>query len=103
MGVSTFGFASSRGEHRLWDGTGLGGTPSAWSHPTHHTVFLVGMGFTIVHNAPKVQKFPFPIVIFRNLKLRRNRPLLVMKFLEFYLEMPQYCTGFAMLKFEFWH
>jgi hypothetical protein len=75
----------------------------AQSHPTHHKVFLLGMGFTIVDNAPEVQKFPFPIVIFRNLKLGGIRPLLLMKFLEFYLEMPQYCTGFAMLKFEFWH
>jgi hypothetical protein len=103
VGVSTFGFASSRGEHRYWDGTGLGGTPLAPSHPTHHNVFLLGMGLTMVHNARKVQMFPFPILIFSNLRLGRNRPLLVMKFLEFYLEMPQYCTGFAMLKFEFWH
>jgi hypothetical protein len=43
------------------------------------------MGFTIVHNAPKVQKFPLPIVIFRNLKFGGNRPLLLMKFLEFIL------------------
>jgi hypothetical protein len=42
-------------------------------------VFLLGMGFTIVHNARKVQKFPFPIAIFRNLNLGGNRPLLVMK------------------------
>jgi hypothetical protein len=79
VGVSTLGFATSRGEHRLWDGTGLGGTPSAWSHPTHDNVFLLGMGFTIVHNARKVQKFPFPIVIFRNLNLGGNRPFMVMK------------------------
>jgi len=78
-------FATSSGEHRLWDGTGLGGTPVARSHPTHHKVFLLGMGFTIVDNARKVQKFPFPIVIFRNLKLGGNRPLLLMKFLEFIL------------------
>ncbi len=102
MRVSTFGFASS-GEHRLWDGTGLGGTPLAQSHPTHHNMFLVGMGFTIVHNAPEVQNFPFPIVIFHNLKLGGSRPSLVMKFLECYLEMPQYYTGFVMSKFEFWH
>jgi hypothetical protein len=69
----------------------------------HHNVFLLGMGFTIEHNASNVQKFPFPIVTFHNLKLGGNRPLLVMAYLEFYLEMPQYCTGFAMLKFEFWH
>jgi hypothetical protein len=37
------------------------------------------MRFTIVDNACRVQKFPFPIVIFRKLKLGGNRPLLVMK------------------------
>ncbi len=79
MGVSTFGFASSRGEHRLWDGTGLTGTPLARSYPTHHNIFLLRMGFTIVHNASNVQMFPFLIVIFRNLKLGENRPLLRIK------------------------
>jgi hypothetical protein len=84
-----------------------------WNRPWWNAFSLVSpypsqcvstwMGFTIVHNAPKVQKFPFPIVIFCNLKLGGNRPLLVMKVSRIYLEMPQYCTGFAMLKFEFWH
>jgi hypothetical protein len=41
--------------------------------------FYLEPGFTLVHNARKVQRFPFPIVIFRNLKLGGNRPLLVMK------------------------
>jgi hypothetical protein len=52
-----------------------------------------------VHNAHEAEKFPFSHCNLPKFKVGKNRPFLS----TIYREMQQFCTGFTMLKSEFWN